>query len=316
MELRHLRYFVAVAEELNFTRAAKRLGINQPPLSLQIRQLEKEMGTPLFHRRARGIELTSAGKLLLEEARIILRQVERAKTGVQRRARGETGRINLGSVGGTYFHPLIPAVIREYRIHYPDVVLFPQASSTSLLVARLRCEQIDIAFIRPPLTDNEGLAIELIVDEPAVMVLPAGHPLSRSTSAPLRAFAEETFVLYPRELNPGNYDSFIAACHRAGFSPKLGQEAPQIVSTIPLVAAGLGISIVPSSTSRILPDAVAYLPIEGDAPRALIGLANRRDDRAPAVQNFLAVARRQTGTAIPPRTSGIAKLKHSSATRR
>ena len=132
MELRHLRYFVAVAEELNFTRAAKRLGINQPPLSLQIRQLEKEMGTPLFHRRARGIELTGAGKLLLEEARIILKQVERAKTGVQRRARGETGRINLGSVGGTYFHPLIPAIIREYRMHYPDVVLFPQASSTSL----------------------------------------------------------------------------------------------------------------------------------------------------------------------------------------
>ena len=143
MELRHLRYFVTVAEELNFTRAAKRLGIKQPPLSLQIRQLEKEIGTPLFHRRARGIELTSAGKLLLEEARIILQQVERAKTGVRSRGRGETGRINLGSVGGTYFHPLIPAIIREYRMHYPDVVLFPQASSTSLVVARLRCGQID-----------------------------------------------------------------------------------------------------------------------------------------------------------------------------
>src|SRR3984893_4466533 len=133
MELRHLRYFVAVAEELNFTRAAKRLGINQPPLSLQIRQLEKEMGTPLFRRQARGVELTSAGKLMLEEARVILKQVERAKTGVRRRARGETGRLNVGSSGGTYFHPLIPAIIREYGMQYPDIVLFPGASSTPLL---------------------------------------------------------------------------------------------------------------------------------------------------------------------------------------
>ena len=293
MELRHLRYFVAVAEELNFTRAAKRLGISQPPLTTQIRQLEKEMGSPLFHRRARGIELTSAGRLLLEEARIILKQVERAKTDVGRRSRGETGRINLGSVGGTYFHPLIPAIIREYRTHYPEVVLFPQASSTALLVARLRCGQIDIAFVRPPLSDDEGVAIEPLVDEPAVIALPSGHPLSRSISAPLRAFANETFILYPRELNPGNYNSFIAACDRAGFSPKLGQEAPQIVSTIPLVAAGLGVSIVPSSTSRILADSVVYLQIEGDAPRALIALAHRRDDPSPVVQNFVAVARRQ-----------------------
>ena len=293
MELRHLRYFVAVAEELNFTRAAKRLRISQPPLSLQIRQLEKEMGTPLFRRRARGIELTSAGKLLLEEAHIILKQVERTKTDVRRSGRGETGRINLGSVGGTYFHPLIPAIIREFRTHYPDVVLFPQASSTALLVARLCCGQIDIAFVRPPLRDDEGVVIEPLVDEPAVIALPTGHPLSRSISAPLRAFANETFILYPRELNPGNYNSFIAACHKAGFSPKLGQEAPQIVSTIPLVAAGLGVSIVPVSTSRILADSVVYLPIEGDAPRALIALAHRRDDFSPVVQNFIAVARRQ-----------------------
>ncbi len=142
MELRHLRYFVAVAEELNFTRAAKRLGINQPRLSLQIRQLEKEMGTALFYRRTRGVELTTAGKLLLEEAYVILKQVEQVKVGVRRRARGETGRINIGSAGGTYFHPLIPAIILEYRTHYPDVVMFPQASVTSLLVARLLAGQI------------------------------------------------------------------------------------------------------------------------------------------------------------------------------
>jgi DNA-binding transcriptional LysR family regulator len=297
MELRHLRYFLAVAEELNFTRAAKRLGINQPPLSLQIRQLEKEIGAPLFRRQTRGVELTNAGKLMLEEARVILKQVERAKTGVRRRARGETGRINFGSSGGTYFHPLIPAIIREYGSRYPDIALFPAAGNTPLLVARLRAGQIDVAFIRPPISDSEGLALEPLVDEPTVMVLPTGHPLSRLASAPLNAFAEEIFVLFPREINPGNYDSIIAACHRAGFSPKLGQEAPQIVSAAPLVAAGLGVSVVPQSTGRIHADGVVYVSIDGDAPRALISLAHRRDDRSPAVQNFVAVARQLTRAA-------------------
>jgi DNA-binding transcriptional LysR family regulator len=292
MELRHLRYFVAVAEELNFTRAAKRLGINQPPLSLQIRQLEKELGTPLFRRGTRGVELTDAGKLMLEEARTILRQVERATTGVRRRARGETGRVKVGSGGGTYFHPLIPAIIREYRTRYPDIVLIPEASNTSLMVARLRAGQIDVAFIRPPIGDSEGLALEPLVDEPSVMVLPTRHSLNGKASAPLSAFADETFILFPRALNPANYDAVIAACHRAGFSARLGPEAPQIVSVVPLVAACLGISIVPQSTSRIHIDGVFYLPIDGDAPRAEIALAHRRADHSPAVKNFVAVARR------------------------
>ena len=306
LELRHLRYFVAVAEELNFTRAAQRLGINQPPLSFQIGQLEKELGTQLFRRRTRGVELTDAGKLLLEEARVILGQVETAKTGVQRRARGETGRLNIGSSGGIYFHPLIPAIIREYRMHYPDVVMFPQANSTCLLVARLLAGQIDVAFIRPPIAESEGLAIESLVDEPSVMVLPTGHPLSRSTSAPLRAFAQDTFILFPRYLNPAVYDSIIEAFKSAGFTPKLGQEAPQIVSTIPMVAAGLGVSIVPRSMSRILTDAVVYLPIDGEAPRALIALAHRRNDRSPAVRNFVAVARRAIETILPIKSGVIA----------
>ncbi len=292
MELRHLRYFVAVAEELNFTRAAKRLGINQPPLSLQIRQLEKELRTPLFHRRARGVELTNAGKLMLEEARVILKEVETAKAGVQRRARGETGRIEIGFSGGTYFHPLVPAIIRKYRTDYPDVVLFPQVGGTALLTAQLLAGQIDIAFVRLPIGDSDDLAIEPLVDEPTVMVVPTGHPLGGLTSAPLRAFAKDVFVLYPREINPNVYDSAIAAFSRAGFTPKLGQEAPQIVSVIPLVAAGLGVSIVPQSMSRILLDGVKYLSIEGDAPRVKICLAYRRDDRNPAVRNFAAVARR------------------------
>ncbi len=206
MELRHLRYFVAVAEELNFTRAAKRLGINQPPLSFQIRRLEKELGTPLFLRGTRGVELTNAGKLMLEEARLILKEVETAKAGVQRRARGESGRIVIGFSGGTYFHPLIPAIIREYRTDYPDVILFPQVSGTAFLTVQLLAGQIDIAFVRLPIDDGDGLVIEPLVEEPTVMVVPAGHPLGRRTSASLRAFAQDSFVLYPRTINPRVYD--------------------------------------------------------------------------------------------------------------
>jgi DNA-binding transcriptional LysR family regulator len=293
MELRHLRYFVAVAEEQSFRRAAERLGIKQPPLSLQIRHLEREMGTPLFRRHARGVELTDAGKLLLEEARVILNQVERAKRGVARRARGESGKLNIGSSGATYFHPLIPAIIREYCMRYPDVELVPEASNTVLLLARLRAGAIDLAFVRPPLVDRDGLMAVPLVDEGSVMVLPRGHPLGGRASAPLSALAHETFILFPRALNPGGYDLTIAACRRAGFEPILGQSAPQIVSIVPMVAAGLGVSIVPRSLSRITIDGVACVPIEGGGPRAEICLAYCRNERSSAVRTFVAVTRRE-----------------------
>jgi DNA-binding transcriptional LysR family regulator len=210
---------------------------------------------------------------------------------VRRRARGETGQIIVGSAGATYFHPLIPAILREYKLKYPGVILAPQASTTELLTAQLRAGQIDVAFLRPPIGDSDGLGIEQVVDEETVIVVPTGHPLSKAASAPLAALANETFVLCSRAQNPGCHAAIVAACLRAGFDPELGQEAPQIVSVIPLVAAGLGVSIVPRSTSRILVDGVCYLSIEGDAPRSLIGLAHRRHDRFPAVQNFVAVAR-------------------------
>jgi DNA-binding transcriptional LysR family regulator len=289
MELRHLRYFVAVADERSFTRAADRLGISQPPLSAQIRHLEKELGSQLLHRHARGVELTSAGKLLLEESRLILKQVETTTTSVRRRARAETGRLILGSAGGTYFHPLVPEIIREYGKRFPDVVLTPQASNTSLLITRLRTGNVDIAFLRPPIGDTSDLVLEPLVSEDSVMVLPRSHKLAGLRTVPLAALSKEIFVMYPRELNPDNYNAVIEACHAAGFNPVLGQEAPQI---IPLVAAGLGVSIVPRSTTRILSAEVHYVLIEGEAPRAEICLAHRRRDTSGAGKNFVLVARR------------------------
>jgi len=299
MELRHLRYFTAVAEERNFTRAAERLGIKQPPLSLQIRRLEKELGTPLFRRLTRGVELTGAGKLLLEQARAILGQVEQTKRDVKRRARGETGRINVGSSGATYFHPLVPTIIREYAKQYPDVVLAPEASNTAMLTARLQAGAVDVAFVRPPVDGCDDLLFEPLAEEDMVMILPTAHArlFGNLTSAPLSILAKETFILWPRALNPHNYDAIIAACRHAGFEPMLGQPAPQIVSVIPLVAAGLGVSIAPRSISRIHADGVFYLSIDGNEPRSGISLAYRRDERSPAVRNFVAVARREALTA-------------------
>jgi len=297
MELRHLRYFVAVAEELHFTRAAERLGIKQPPLSLQIRQLEREIGTSLLRRETRGVKLTETGALLLDEARRILDQVERTRAGVQSRARGETGHIHLGFAGATYVHRLVPGIIRAYRERYPGVVLSPEQSNTARLIAALQSGEIDVAFVRPPIIGGEGITLDLLIDEPMMIVLPAWHPHAGDRSMPLAALAPDTFILFPRTIGPGLHDAIIASCQRAGFSPKLGQEASQTVSIIYMVAAGFGVSIVPQSLAQIRAEGAVYLGIEGGAPRAPISLAHRRDDRSTIVRNFVALARRTARSA-------------------
>jgi len=301
MELRHLRYFVAVAEEKSFTQAAKRLGIKQPPLSLQIRKLEKEMGTQLLVRGTRSVELTNTGRLLLEEARAILHHVERAKTDVRRRARGETGRVNVGFGIGTQFHPLVPAIIREYGMDYPEVIICPQAGGSVLLNARLRAGTIDIAFIYLPTSNGDGLLTNVIAEEPLVVVLPLGHKLSRSTSLHLSELVDEKLIMFSREINPAAYDAILVAIERTGFKPKLGQLASLAIAAMPMVAAGLGWSIVPQSFSRILPDDVAYLRIKDHMPTVAIAVAHRRNDRSAAVQNFAACARRQAGRRTAPK---------------
>lgn len=292
MELRHLRYFVAVATERHFTRAAARLGIGQPPLSMQIRQLERELGVRLFRRLSRGVELTEAGQLLLERAESIMAQVEQAKTDVLRLARGESGRLRLGFAGATYFQPRVPALIQSYREQHPDVQLLPEQSNTPALIEGLHANTIDLAFIRPPIEADDALVVETLVEEDMLVVLPHRHPLAvKAAAISLEALAGETFILFPREIGHGLYDAVVGACHRAGFSPKLGLAAPQISSIIPMVEAGFGVSVVPRSVNRINGPAVTYLPIVGDMPRAPIALAYRRDDRSAAVQHFVTLAR-------------------------
>jgi len=294
MELRHLRYFVAVAEEKHMTRAAERLGIQQPPLSMQIRALEQELDAQLFRRQPRGVELTDAGAAFLDRARAILDQVDRAVATTRRTARGEEGRVVVGFTSSAPFHPFVPRVLRAFREAAPLVSLVLEESGSSELVQGLHNEEIDAAFIRSPVADVVGLTVRPLLEEKMLVALPTGHifarrsSFSRSVLLPLSELAKETFVLYKRPGGPGLYDTIIAACKSAGFSPRVGQEAPRIISTLNLVASGIGVSIVPASLQRLQMDGIVYRKLE-DMPQltAPLILACRRGENAAAVQRFL-----------------------------
>jgi len=295
MELRHLRYFVAVAEEAHITRAAERLGIQQPPLSQQIRALERELDVQLFRRKPRGVELTDAGQAFLERARAILDQVERAFATTRRTARGEQGRVVVGFTSSAPFHPFVPRVIRAFREISPLVSLVLEESGSSELVQGLHNEEIDAAFIRSPLADVVGLVVRPLLEEDMVVALPAAHSLANPSgdALPLSALANEIFILYKRPGGPGLYDTIITACRGAGFSPRVGQEAPRIISTLNLVAAGLGVSIVPASLQRLQMDGVIYRPLS-DSPglKAPLILACRPGENSAAVQRFIDLVQR------------------------
>jgi DNA-binding transcriptional LysR family regulator len=294
MELRHLRYFIAVAEERHVTRAAERLGMHQPPLSQQIQALERELDVQLFRRLPRGVELTDAGVALLADARAILSHIDHAFATTKRTARGEQGQVAVGFTSSAPFHPFVPRVIRAYREAFPRVSLTLEEGGTTELIDDLRHERIDAAFIRTAIANQEGLVVGTLLREAMVLAVPSGHVLARHKGAlPLRALAAETFIVYRRRNGPGLYDAILSACNAAGFSPHVGQEAPRIVSTLNLVAAGLGISLVPESLQRMRMDGVVFLRLTGAAqPRAPLYLAARRGETSAAVRKFLELVRR------------------------
>ena len=293
IELRHLRYFVTVAEERHMTRAAQRLGIQQPPLSQQIRALEQAIGAPLLLRLPRGVELTEAGRVFLDEARLALDQVAHAMEAARRTARGEEGSLAIGYTSSAAFHALIPAVVRSFRQGSPDVALVLEEGSTADLVPALQRQQLDAAFIRVPVGEASELTIEHLADERMLAALPAHHPLAvQPGSIALADLADETFVLYRRPTGPGLYDAIIAACRSVGFSPRVGQEAPRLLSTLSLVAAGLGVSIIPDSMRRLDTEGIAYRPLS-DAPDlvAPLYLAYRAADLSGATRRLIAQVR-------------------------
>jgi len=260
MELRHLRYFAAVAAEGHITRAANRLGIQQPPLSQAIRALEGELGVNLFYRKPHGVELTEAGASFLEDTVRILADVDRAIVRARRTAGGELGHLAIGMTSSAGFHPLVPLVIRRFREQAPGVALDLNESGSAQLVAMLNGGNLDGVFIRTNLPRNPDLLTRELTREPMLLAVPERHRLASDTSQPLNLarLAQENFILYRRATGAGLYDTIIAACNKAGFAPHIQQEAPWVGATLNLVAAGLGVSIVPQSLSHMHLEGIVF----------------------------------------------------------
>ncbi len=294
MELRHLRYFIAVAEELHFGRAAERLHIAQPPLSQQIRGLEAELGVLLFQRTKRRVQLTEAGRLFLDEARRVIAQADHAVRVAQRAHRGELGHLVVGFVGSATAS-VLPDILLAFRTQFPEVSLSLQEMTTTQQLRALHEERIHLGFLRPPI-DDEHLALEIILQEPLLVVLPQSHVLARRRRIPLRALAREPIVLPPRELGPGFQDQIVGLCQRAGFSPQIIQEAVQMQTVVGLVAAGMGVSLVPASVQTLRRHGVVYRSLQASSPRVDLAVAWRRGDPSVVVHTFLDVVRGVTQT--------------------
>jgi DNA-binding transcriptional LysR family regulator len=285
-ELRHLRYFVAVAEELNFSRAAERLHMAQPPLSVAIRQLEQELGTNLFVRTSHEVTLTEAGAALLEGARRTLAEAEAAVTAARRVAAGEVGGLRIGYNWSARFDTL-PTLGQALKRTYPDVELMAEEMRPNRLPAALRAGTIDVALaLYPEVVD--GLAHKTVRREPIVALLSTTHPLAREDAVGLEALAND-FLMFPRELAPRLHDFYVRLCRSAGFEPKLSSESARSRWTIGTWGASTA-ALLPASVSDDLPDGVVAVPISGLSEALEFQLAWRTDNHNPALAAFIALA--------------------------
>jgi len=288
MELRHLRYFVTVAEELHFGRAAERLGIQQPPLSLQIQALERDLKVRLFDRAARKVSLTPVGALFLVEARATLAQAERAIAVARRASEGEIGEIRVGFTTSAPFTAVMPQVIHAFRQRFPEVHLKLMGMSTRDHLAALVARKMDLAFIRSPFAPiPPDVATINIMTDRLMLLLRAEHPLASLPTVPVAALAREPFVMFERDAGTGIWDQIVAICAEHGFSPTVAQEAREAPTLIGLVAAGLGVTILPDSLRRIQVEGVVYRPLDSPQAASTVQLAHRRDERAGAVRAFI-----------------------------
>ena len=291
MDLRHLRYFIAVAEEQNIGRAAARLHISQPPLTRQIQQLEEELGVLLFTRTPRGMELTPAGEQLLEEARNIRALVEQATERTQRAGQGKLGRLDVGIFGSAIID-IIPKLLEAFRGAYPDVKVVLHSMNKNEQIEALRQRRINIGFNRiiTPLPD---IASELVSTESLLLAINASHPLAEKTVVPFQSLADHPLVMFPAGSRPGLIDKVFGLCQQVGFVPQVSQEVGDVISAIALVARGFGACLVSQSTSVLSLPGVVYRPLSGLPDNAQIDLSCifRADDRSPILEAFLEVLR-------------------------
>ncbi len=289
MELRQLRYFVAVAEELHFRRAAARLHLSQPPLSQQIARLEEELGCRLLSRTRRRVELTAAGEAFLRDARAMLNELEVAVATVRRIDTGQAGRLRVNFVGSALLS-IVPGIVQRFRRGRPSVEIELRERSTLEQLHALRTGVIDVGLVRPPIDPDDALRAEVVMREPTVAAIPAAHALAKLRWVPLARLAAEPLVLFPRAQAPGFHDLLTGRLAATGTSPKVAQYAPEMMTIIGLVAAGIGVSPVPASVARLALDGVTYRPLRG-APDTELLAVTRADDESPLVKAFVADAR-------------------------
>lgn len=287
MELRHLKYFVAVAEELHFGRAAKKLHIAQPPLSQQIKNLEDELGVKLFDRARRTIQLTDAGLYFLKEARQLLLHVEQAAETARRIYQGKAGRLIVGFVGSV-IHTFLPEGLRLFRQRFPDVELVLQELNTAEQIKSLHAGRIDVGFLYIDVQDSL-LASRQLARAPLMVVLPEKHPLSGRKSLHIRELTQEPFIANTRASEPVVRDAFISLCHSAGFSPRIAQEAGHVQTVLALVASGLGACLLPEYIKNIKRPGVLYIPLAGSPPVVKLGAAWRSDNSSTLLKSFVTV---------------------------
>lgn len=286
-----MRYFVAVAEELSFSRAAQKLHMAQPPLSTQIKQLEEELGVQLFERSSRGVRATDAGELLLEEARRIFLQVDQTVRVVQRVGHGEVGRLTLGFVPSSS-NEVLPPILSNFSEQFPEVELFLREMRPDLIVQRLHAKQLDAGFVYLPL-DDPTLAVECLSREPLVLALADTHPLASESEVDLRSIAQEPFILPARyQKIPGLYGQVTEACRQAGFTPNAVQKDVWLMQTIVgLVAGNIGVALVPASVRNLRRKGVVYKSVHGLSPTVELGVIWHREDPGAVLNSFLRVAR-------------------------
>jgi DNA-binding transcriptional LysR family regulator len=287
IDLRQLRYFVAVAEELHFGRAAERLGMAQPPLTQQIQKLEAALGYSVFVRKSRKTTLTDAGMVLLEEARRILLEVEQAIDYARRAGRGETGQLTVGTPPSVMLTRL-PSIIRKYRERFPAVRFVLKEMSTSDIAAGLLAGTLDVGFLRE-VEACGPLPLETILRESVVAILPAAHPLATAPRLRLRQLAKEPFVLFPPQVGTAFYEKLISFCVDAGFTPRVVQEATQWHSVVTFVETGLGVSMAPACVQRFRWKGVVYRQLAGLETTVSVCWQNARDSAAIAA--FLSLSR-------------------------
>ena len=294
IDLRQLRYFVAVAEEMHFGRAATRLHMTQPPLSQTIQALEATLGTALFSRTKRSVSLTAAGVAMLPEARRILMQAELMPAIARRAASGESGRLSLSFVS-TADYSVLPPFLREFRKHYPQVQIDLREATTDVQLEDLAQGRIDAGLVIPPLSDKAKGDIDYmpVLSEPLILAAPTGiKALQGKKNIPLKILRDMPLIIFPRRIAPAFHDAILAYFHEAGLTPKIEQEAIQMQTIVGLVSAGMGIALVPQSVSNLKRPGVDYKTLAGKSPIVETGVAWRRDNDSPVLHAFLELLRK------------------------